>query len=353
MVIQSFLAMHSETHAYAQMSLSLSLAVHIDDGLDALEASIDMAAVPELLQHGSDGQHMQGGMSEVLALPDSRSQHAQPALQPQQLLHTSVGAGDHAIVRTEHAEGVAASQRGVPIPIAALQPEQLHPAYQHVHADLHGQPTQHMAAMRAQSQPQPPMQHPAVAAQTSHAQEGPAAQQIMHGPPAGLAESMQAASGQIVAAAQQLGAGGLSEQVGQPFPQPSTPQRQQQAMVQVHPLLPVMPQGQLVFTPPWKTNLAAPFQQCIPLDPSGQKYTGPGVFDAQAGCVVFNPSTNSYHALASAPLPGVHPGPSHPCGNCGHVSHLCVPGVHVDRPSHQCGWQYCMCLIAVASLKIL
>ena len=223
------------------------------------------------------------------------AQGVQPAPQAQQLERRSA-ADAHAHSHT--AEGAAATQHVLPASAAALQPEQWHPAFRQVHAGLQVQAEQHVPGL----QPGTTTQQLAMPAQDSHVRQASAA-------PAQPVQS------------------------GQLAPHPVTPPRQQQALVQVHPLLPPLPEGQLVFTPPWKTSLAAPFQQCVQQDQSA-KYMGPGVIDTQAACVVYDPSTHSFRALASAPLPGVHAGtaPAPPCGHCGQVT----------RPMWLCSHVSCM-----------
>ena len=141
----------------------------------------------------------------------------------------------------------------------------------------------------------------------------PAPQQhLQHGHPCGEGELVQ--TGEAHAAAQPPAHPPLPSQGCHHVPQPWTPERQRQPLVQVHPLLPSLPQGQTVFTPPWKANIAAPFQ-CVQLEASGSnptgQYMGPGLFDANAACTIYDAATDSYHALASVPLPGTHPNFTH------------------------------------------
>ena len=226
---------------------------------------------------------MRGGAGEADTLPAPAARDVQPALQPQQQEQRSA-----ADAPAHTAEGAATTQHPLPSSSAALQPEQWHPAFRQVHAGLQAQAEQHVPGLHPGMQPGTTRQQPAMPARDTHVHPGAAAP---------VTQPSQSRA-----------------------PQPMTPPRQQQALVQVHPLLPSMPEGQLVFTPPWKTSLAAPFQQCVQEDQSA-KYMGPGVFDAQAACVVYDPSTHSYRALTSAPLPNVHvesvPAPA--CGRCGLV----------------------------------
>ena len=93
---------------------------------------------------------------------------------------------------------------------------------------------------------------------------------------------------------------------------PSSPP-QQQTLMQPHQLLPALPRAHQEFTPPWKTSLAAPFRRS--LDQAGssptQQYMGPGIIDPRTAVTVYDASTHSYHALASAPLPGIHSSMQH------------------------------------------